>query len=252
MNNIVRNFKRDQLGSYPISKLFIPYKYRRRWAYRKMLLGSSAKEKFSEIYEKNFWGSTESISGGGSEFDFTERLREWLVSAIPKYNVRTFVDAPCGDFNWMQHVLPDVDVEYFGFDIVDSVIVENARKHSTDSVHFAVADICTDELPPCDLLMVRDCLFHLSFEDIDRFLKNLSGIDYRYLLTSTHIVDPNFRNSNIATGHFRKIDLFKDPFHFREDSVLERIDDYPSGSKSPREMLLLEKVNVPTSLVFPV
>lgn len=247
-SKFIRNLKRDQLGSMLITKLLVPYKYRRRWAYKKMLRSSTAKEKFSEIYEKNFWGSTESISGGGSEIEYTKNLREWLVSAIPKFGVQTFVDAPCGDFNWMQKVVPEVNIEYFGLDIVDSVIEENKKRHATDSIHFIVADICSDTIPSCDLLMVRDCLFHLAFDDINKFLENLSTVDYRYLLTTTHIVEEGFNNSDITTGHFRKIDLFSAPFNFPANSIIEQIADYKEGSSTPRKMVLIEKAYVPRSL----
>lgn len=225
-------------------------KSRNRLAFHNILRQkSSTKQKFSEIYKQNLWNSSESGSGVGSEVGYTETLRNWLVSVIPKYNVHTFVDAPCGDFNWMRLVLPKVDIEYFGFDIVDSVIDQNKKEFSNSDVHFEVADICEDELPSCDFLMVRDCLFHLSYDDIDRFLKNISGVDYRYLLTTTHIVDSAYNNSDITTGAFRHLSLFSAPFSFDNKSVLERINDYPAGYKVSREMILIAKADVPQQLV---
>lgn len=96
-------------------------------------------------------------------------MRKWLVAIIPKYDVKRLVDAPCGDFNWMKLMLPQVDIEYFGFDIVDEIISSNDRNYGADKIQFAVADICKDDLPISDLLIVRDCLFHLSYEDIEQF-----------------------------------------------------------------------------------
>jgi SAM-dependent methyltransferase len=236
---------RDGLMATVIAILRFPFGFRKRSVYRNMLKQSSTKQRFSEIYQKNIWSSAESGSGLGSEVGYTERLRSWLIAAIPKYNVRLLVDASCGDFNWMQHVLTEVEVEYFGFDIVDSIIDENKKNFSNEKIHFGVADICVDELPSCDFLIVRDCLFHLSLNDVDRFLNNISRIDYKYLLTTTHIVDSAFSNSDITTGDFRLIDVFDAPFSFDNGSVVERVDDYPVGFSIPREMVLIAKADVP-------
>jgi len=119
----------------------------------------------------------------------------------------------------MRFVLPKVDVEYYGYDIVRSVINKNKKTQGDKNVHFEVADICKDELPECDLIMVRDCLFHLSFEDNNNFLNNIARVDYKYLLTTTHILDKDFVNKDIITGNFRMINLFSEPFNFKSEEV---------------------------------
>ena len=96
--------------------------------------------------------------------------------------------------------------------------------------------------------MVRDCLFHLSYEDINHFFLNLARLDYKYLLTTTHLVEENFRNANITTGDFRIIDLFSDPFNFNRINVKDRVNDYPKDHIIPREMILVEKKYVPKSI----
>jgi len=224
-----------------------PFLNQQRADYKKMLSKDSNKEKFSEIYSKNFWHSNESGSGMGSEIIYTETLRSWLIRAAPAYGVNKFVDAACGDFNWMKLVVPELDVEYYGFDIVDSVIEENIAKYSDDKVSFAVADICNDKLPDCDFLMIRDCLFHLSFSDINNFLLNLSRTNYRFLLTTTHSLEDTHVNQDIISGHFRHIDLFKTPFNFKENDIVEHCQDSITGF-TPREMILIAKENVPSSL----
>lgn len=250
--NIIRRIKaklqRDGLFSLVLAFLMFPLTFRRRHTYRKMLQLATPKQRFSEIYQNNLWNSGESVSGEGSEVSYTEKLRNWLLTAIAKNKINIIVDAACGDFNWFRLVLPQVDVEYFGFDIVDSVVSSNNKKYATKSIHFDVADICQDKLPKCDLLVVRDLVFHLSYEDVDRFLRNIARVDYKYLLTTTHIVDENFINGDIVTGDSRTINLFQQPFSFDENCVLDRIDDSPIGSLS-REMILVEKSNVPRLLM---
>jgi len=64
-----------------------------RLAYNKMLKRETLQERFSDIYEKNLWSSDESGSSEGSEIEYTKPLRNWLVKAIPKYQIIKFVDA---------------------------------------------------------------------------------------------------------------------------------------------------------------
>jgi hypothetical protein len=224
---------------------------KRRREYKRMLELNSNKDRFSTIYDKKLWKSNESESGEGSEFSYTEKLRHELPALISDYNINVIVDAPCGDFNWMRFVLPKVDnVDYFGFDIVESVISSNNENYSTDKIHFEVADICKDHLPSCDLLIVRDCLFHLSYQDVERFLQNIQKVDYKYLLTSTHVVGEETKNSDIETGDFRLIDLFKIPFSFDSKHILQVIDDYPEGHATKKRVILIKKENVPSSLTL--
>ena len=183
--------KRDNKISFNISK---------RKAYKRMLRLDNMSEKFTEIYKNNFWSSKESSSGKGSEISYTQPLRSWLIKHIPKYKVKKFVDAPCGDFNWMKNVLLKLNINYVGLDIVESIIKRNTLIYGNKNIKFQITNICEDEIPCCDLFMVRDCLFHLSYDDIEKFLKNLERTDYKYLLTTTHLVDKNFRNKNIASG----------------------------------------------------
>ena len=60
-----------------VNKLFIGNKNK---DYKNMLLMNSNKERFSEIYRKNLWNSSESGSGMGSEIEYTEKIREWLIN----------------------------------------------------------------------------------------------------------------------------------------------------------------------------
>ena len=215
--------------------------------YQGMLSKDSNKEKFTEIYRMNFWHSKESGSGKGSEVIYTESLRSWLLRVLPEYGVEKFVDAACGDFNWMKLVVPQLNIKYYGFDIVDSVIEKNISKYSNDKTRFAVADICCDKLPDCDFLMIRDCLFHLSFSDINKILANISGTEYKFLITTSHILQDNHVNEDIISGHFRNIDLFKKPFNFQRNHIVESCGDSIKDF-TPREMILIQKQNVPLNL----
>ena len=125
-------------------------------------------------------------------------------------------------------------MRYFGIDIVPGLIEDNKQKFSTSDISFICADISNATFPDADLFFCRDCLFHLSFEDIRGVLTSFCKSNLKYLMTTTHRVPYRFSNYDIATGDFRVIDLFKPPFSFPED-VLFRVDDYRPPDL-PREM----------------
>lgn len=211
-----------------------------------MLQIQSLSEKFSTIYSKRLWTSKESISGTGSTLENTIELREKLPSLISKYNIKSIVDAPCGDFNWFKEIIFDLEINYIGVDIVEELIRENIKRYSCHNINFKAGNICKDRLPSCDLLIVRDCLFHLSHNDINEFLLNISHLDYKYLMTTSFNTDDNFENSDIVSASFRVIDIFKSPYHFTKSKALNIInEDLLNGNK---KLILFHKDDVPKEL----
>lgn len=249
LNRLLLKIKREGILNTAFALFTYPFTIKQRIQYRSILGQKNTVDRFNAIYEKNVWASKESKSGTGSELGYTQSLRQWLIKKIPELQVKVFVDAPCGDFNWMREVLPHINVNYIGLDIVAPLIESNRGKYSSDAISFDVANICEDVLPDCDLLMVRDCLVHLSFDDINKFLQNLSKVNYKYLLTTSHVLRNDFSNEDITSGDFRLINLFSHPFCFDEANILDRVSDYPTGH-TPREMILVEKRFVPLKLVL--
>lgn len=193
---------------------------------------------FSSIHADNFWASAESTSGVGSELMYTSSLRSVLPGIISSYQVKTICDAPCGDFNWMQNVLSEAkSVNYTGIDIVQALIQKNKLLFKTDSIDFILKDICTESLPKCDLLIVRDVLFHFSNSDLVLFYKNLSKTEFKYLLVSHHDHAEDV-NKDILTGDFRELNIGLAPLNFPIDKALVAIDDSPEWYLIKRKMLL--------------
>ena len=252
LNRIINKFKRDSFKGllFAAAKKITGFNiYKQKMVVRefeKILKLSSNKKRFSEIYKKKLWGDGESVSGNGSSYESTKAIRNWLVANIPKLNLTTIVDAPCGDFHWMKEVVSKVDFTYKGFDIVEPLIKKNQDCYATNKVTFEVADICEDTLPNCDLLIVRDILFHLSLTNISKFLKNIASVKYRYLITTNYRVRDDFSNKDIRSGDFRIISLLHPPFNFREKDIYERIDEGLDGMES-RELLIFKKEDVPTA-----
>ena len=70
----------------------------RRLRFRMM----DAEAVFNSIYRNNTWDGDESISGPGASLRHTEAIRRELPLLIERLGIRTLLDAPCGDFNWMK------------------------------------------------------------------------------------------------------------------------------------------------------
>ena len=181
--------------------------------YKAELESLSLGEKFGEIFRQNIWGSPESASGVGSTVDATEAIRAGLVSICEQFAVKSLLDAPCGDYGWMSSLKLPVE-NYVGVDIVAELIQRNQRLYQSESVRFAVADLTRDPLPQADLILCRDCLVHLSVENIRSILKNFARSGSRYLLTTTF--PEHDKNTDIEDGDWRLLNLQLAPFDFPE------------------------------------
>lgn len=197
----------------------------------------SAEDRFTWIYKNNYWSNAESVSGPGSTLQQTENIRRVLPRLVEAFHVKRMLDVPCGDFNWMQHALRDMDVSYIGGDIVRDLTADLQRRYGNERTSFRHINLITDTLPQADLLLCRDCLFHLSIADIARALSNFVASGIPYILTTTHLPrNGEAMNADIPTGHFRYIDLVAAPFHLPAEP-LARFEDW-NEPEVPREMCL--------------
>ena len=142
----------------------------------------------------------------------------------------------------MKHVLENYTIDYIGGDIVKPLVETLNVKYGNAKTHFVYFDITRDAFPEVDLWICRDCLFHLSFNDIHQALKNFVDSNIPYLFASTHITPKGFTNFDIETGDFRLIDLFSAPYCFPKD-VHFRVADWISPHPE-REMCLWSKEQV--------
>lgn len=175
-------------------------------------LGKAPTETFKQIYESNHWRSNESISGTGSDELQTQTVVIALNSLLKNLNVSSILDLPCGDFNWMKKV--DLsEITYKGADIVEEIVLKNQTQYAKDNeIQFIQLNLIDDPLPKSDIIINRDCLVHLSYEDIYYSIKNIKTSGCKYLLTTTFI-NHHF-NEDITTGDWRTLNLQKKPFNF--------------------------------------
>lgn len=119
------------------------------------------------------------------------------------------LDIPCGDFHWMKNIKLN-DIDYTGADIVTELVENHIKQYGTMCVKFQKLNLIEDALPKVDLVFTRDCLMHLSFQDIFSALNNLCNSQSKYLLTTTFT--RRNRNQDIETGDWHVLNLEIAPF----------------------------------------
>jgi hypothetical protein len=181
------------------------------------------KEIFTDIVKNRKW--REVPCGSGSTLEYTKLLRDTLPNFLIKHNIQSMLDAPCGDHSWMSLVDFPTGFRYIGGDIVEFMIEENQTKWS--NYDFRVFDLTKDALPNVDLLFCRDCLFHLSEDDILKVFDNVLSSSVKYIMTTSYLAQYS-DNCNINTGDFRPINLEKAPFNL--PSPIDSLDDGPENN----------------------
>jgi hypothetical protein len=240
----------NQMGLQTTVVRILKYPFKRliaRKNEKRIFKHSNIEDKFTEIYKLNYWTNQESASGGGSTLASTENLRKKLPELFTKFSIQSVFDAPCGDFNWMRYVVKDYPINYIGGDIVLPLIDSNNEKFKNSTTKFIHIDLTTQPFPISTLMICRDCLFHLSYEDTKAVLKNFINSEIDYLLTTTYINLSNFSNRDIETGYFRQIDLFSPPYNFPKN-VLFRISDWDEPDPE-REMCLWSRRQLVTAFM---
>jgi 2-polyprenyl-3-methyl-5-hydroxy-6-metoxy-1,4-benzoquinol methylase len=169
------------------------------------------KNVFTSYYKNNTWRGKESKSGPGSDYDNTKFLIKELPFIFEKYGIKSILDIPCGDFNWMKRINLD-SITYHGADIVDELIEENKAQYKRNNIKFSVLDLINDKLPRVDLVLVRDCFVHLNNDDIKKCLTNIKNSESKYLLSTTFTWIHMPTNVNIKNGNWRRVNLENKPF----------------------------------------
>lgn len=180
---------------------------------------------FDRIIAENRWQDPDSASGTGSNLKQTDRLRRELPAILSRLHARTLLDAPCGDFHWMQHVALD-GIAYTGVDVVATMIEGCQAAFGSPSRQFMCRNILTDSLPQADAILSRDCLSHLSNAHAFTALRNFSSSGATWILATTY--PSRSRNWDIVTGSWRPINLCAAPFNFPPpvDALVEGSTEY--------------------------
>jgi hypothetical protein len=185
--------------------------------------------RFERIEQTNLWGAATSVSGLGSEAPATAAIREALPALLQRLGARSLLDAPCGDAGWIGRM--KLDLDYTGIDIVPSLIEANRQRVADGELpgRFLVADITRDALPRADVILCRDCLVHLSFDNIVRAVDRFRTSGARFLLATTF---PEWDgNLDCEDGDWRALNMEKAPFDWPAPRALinERCEEGGGG-----------------------
>ena len=175
--------------------------------FNRSMAGKSSAEIFEAVYSKRMWGFSdqpgEFSSGEGSRIaqtvePYVESVSQY-VGSLPC--IPDAVDLGCGDFT-IGSLLRPLFNGYTACDIVPSLIEHNRERYKSLDVDFQVVNIVSDDdLPPGDIVFVRQVLQHLSNRDIARALERIRAAYPRLILTEHLPLERNFPpNIDISTG----------------------------------------------------
>ena len=188
-------------------------------------------------------GELESVNGYGSFLENTQEIREALPSLFSGYEIQTFTDIPCGDWNWMSRV-DLTGVDYLGCDIVPEMVQQNQARFPQHS--FQVLNLVTEVPRKSDLILCRDLLFHLSNEWVLKALANIvvSGSEW-LLATSFPQIKKNEDIRMDGCLRWRPINLCAQPFSL--PSPVEVIQENDSHACRGRIVGLWRVTDLPRS-----
>lgn len=164
------------------------------------------------------------VCGAASTISAAKWVMRELPLLVDRYEIKSILDIPCGDYNWMRKVRFPSDVDYIGADY-DAAMIE-INKSRYPNVDFRVIDAINDEIPKVDLVFCRDLFTHLPFEDTKAAMANIKASGSKYILTTTfswRSFAP--RNINRApenkmapwtpqtTVQWTRLNLFMEPFN---------------------------------------
>ena len=175
-------------------------------------------------------GASETICGKGSTLSYTEVFRAAFETLLSDLKIERLLDAPCGDFHWMKTVAFSGD--YIGMDIVPDIIADNVALHSSARRRFLQGDITKDPLPAADLMLVRDCLFHLPFVNVANFFENFLKHRIPFVAITSNV---NAVNQDIEVpGRYRPINLLLEPAGLPKPESRFMLRDYPESVSRKR------------------
>lgn len=200
-------------------------------------INSNLESRFDKVYLRRQWthGNKHTpSSGSGSTWKATIQIRKGLLSVIKKYDIKSVLDAPCGDLTWMKHLLPTLfklNVTYTGIDIVSSVIQAN-KQYESSFVNFQHIDLTSSELPKADLVFSRQIMQHLNSEDNTKFLSKLNLRRHTYFMATTYDTVENQNFVKVSGPDNVLINLRQPPYNLPTplERVLEqaRVQEYMS------------------------
>ena len=183
---------------------------------------SQRSQYFDTVYAENMFHGDESISGQGSSEKATRVVRKEITQIIKKYEIKTILDLPCGDLNWMRLLLEaNKNILYTGADVSTEIIKKNLIKYP--GLKFFCFDAVAEKIDRSyDLILCRDLLVHLPNAEILECIDNFKKSGSRWLLTTTFTrreKNPDLVYSK-SIVEWRPINLEVEPFNLKNYEYL--------------------------------
>lgn len=164
---------------------------------------------FTDIYNLNSWGLSETRSGCGATLSRTASLRANLPSLFQTLNLTSIVDVGCGDWNWMRHV--DLSgVSYLGIDCVAPLIESLQQTYSSPSIRFQKMDVFVDPPETADIWIVRDVLGLYGYDECKQLFQQFLVSESRFLAVTS--IDSCINQDGLP-GTWRALNLQDAPFN---------------------------------------
>jgi hypothetical protein len=167
---------------------------------------------FTEFYNKNSWGSEETVSGPTSTLERTQELRERLPEVFQELEIQSIVDCGCGDWNWMKTVNL-TGIQYIGLEIIQP-LVNSLQAHATENISFQKLDIFQRLPETADLWIARDLLCFYTLKEIKRFFEMFIESQSKFLAISSVETDQEFNPQLL--GCWKPLNLLSEPFALPE------------------------------------
>lgn len=199
-------------------------------------VGSDLQTIFTLIYERNYGLGNFSRSGISSNLAATATIRSELYPLCVQLRVKKVLDIGCGDFYWMQ-TIDFGQIEYIGLDIVPQMVALNRKHFTSETSSFVCADATCDALPQADIILCRDLLTELCYDDALAVVRNCKASGARYLLATNHPLVTS--NKDSQSGLHRQYNLMLPPFNLPDPIItINEQSDNPQSWIETKELAL--------------
>ena len=181
---------------------------------------------FEAVYRQDVWHHADG-SGHGSTVEYTVGLRRALGELVTSLGIESLIDAGCGAGVWQQSFLAahkTIAVEskrlnrYHGVDASATAVARATARLAPLGATLATGDVCIDQLPRgFDAVLCRDCLQHLTLEEVAAALKTMTMCGARW-----YIIGGYYPGKNVRVGrayHF-DVNLAQAPFELTPEFVV--------------------------------
>lgn len=123
----------------------------------------------------------------------------YIPGMLKLIKAKTVFEIGCGQ----SHIWDIPDIDYIGADLCGDLIDDNKRNHP--EVAFIRFDALRHDIPPTDVLIIKDLFECLPNDEVTRILQKVYASGSKWMIAST---DPKVKDRpNTTEGIYRQINL---------------------------------------------